>query len=84
MADARRRKRVKYHDLVEPGRDAGYRTELITIEVGSRRMLCANDFDALRAAIHAPLKAVTTLCLEVIHTTLLESFRIWGSRNSIN
>ena len=84
MADARRRKREKYHDLVQAGREAGYRTELITIEVGSRGMLCANDFDGLQAAIHAPLKEVTTLCLEVICTTLLELFRMWGSRNSIN
>ena len=34
MADAQERKRAKYHDLVEAGREAGYRTELLTIEVG--------------------------------------------------
>ena len=56
---------------------------LITIEVGSRGMLCATDLNDLRAAINAPLKEVTTLCLEVIHTNLLESFRIWCSRNSV-
>ena len=36
VADARARKRAKYHDLVEAGRAAGYKTELITVEVGSR------------------------------------------------
>ena len=35
MADARARKRAKYYDLVVAGRAAGYRTELITVEVGS-------------------------------------------------
>ena len=45
MAEARRRKRAKYYDLVEAVREAGYRTELITIEVGSRGMLCASDLD---------------------------------------
>ena len=49
VADARRR-RVKYHDLVEAGREAGYRIELITTEVGSWGMLGANEFDALRGS----------------------------------
>ena len=38
-AEARSRKRAKYHDLVEAGRAAGYKTDLITVEVGSRGML---------------------------------------------
>ena len=38
---------MKYHDLVEAGREVGYRTELITIEVGSWGMLCANNFPLL-------------------------------------
>ena len=84
VADARERKTAKYLDLVEAERGARFKTELITVEVGSRGMLCATDFNILRAAIHAPLKEVTTLCLEVICTTLLESYRIiWCSRNSV-
>ena len=83
VADARGRKQAKYLDLVEAERGAGFKTELITIEVGSRGMLCATDFNILRAAINALLKEVTTQCLEVIRTTLLESFRIWCSRNCV-
>ena len=83
VADARGRKRAKYHDLVEAGRAAGYKTTLITIEVWSRGMLAVSDFDDLRAAIHTSLKTATTLCLDVIRTTLLGSFRIWTSRNYI-
>ena len=39
----------KYHDLVEAGRETGYRTELqlIIIVVGSQGMLCASDSDVL-------------------------------------
>ena len=82
VADARGRKRAKYHDLEEAGRVAGYKTELISIEVGSREMVCSADFEILKAAVNATEKDVTNLCLEVIRTTLLESFRIWVSRNS--
>ena len=81
VAEARERKQVKYQDLVEAGRTAGYKTELISIEVGSRGMVCSADFDNLRVATNVPQKVITNLCLEVIRTTLLESFRIWVSRN---
>ena len=39
VAGARERKRLNYYDLVEPGKEAGYRSHLITVEVGSRGML---------------------------------------------
>ena len=70
VAEGRGRKRAKYHDLVEAGRAAGYKTTLITIEVGSRGMLAASDFDT---AIRTSLKSTTTLCLDIIRTTLLRS-----------
>ena len=31
----------------------GYKTELLTIEVGSRGMLGVSDFDAMRKAVNA-------------------------------
>jgi hypothetical protein len=81
VASARERKRTKYYDLVEAGRAAGFRCELITLEVGSRGMLSAADLEPLQAAIEAPRKEVVNLCLSIIRTTILESFRIWASRN---
>ena len=84
VAETRQRKCVKYQDLVEAGQAAGYRTELITIEVGSRGMLSANDFDVIKSAVSATHKEVTSLVEALIRTTLLESFRIWGSRNSVH
>ena len=66
---------------MEAGRAAGYKTKLITVEVGSRGMLDVSDFEALRAAIDVPRKEIVDLFLKIIKTTILESFRIWGSRN---
>ena len=76
MADAGVRKRGKYHDLVEAGRAAGYRTELITVEVGSRGMLGDSVFDDLREVIHATRKEFTALSLLMIRTAVLGSFSI--------
>ena len=41
VADARERKQAKYLDLLEAGRGGGFKTELITVDVGSGGMLCA-------------------------------------------
>ena len=81
VADARERKHSKYHDLVEAGRAAGFRCELITLEVGSRGMLSLADLEPLQDALEIPRKDLTNLALMVIRTTILESFRIWSSRN---
>ena len=81
VADARERKRSKYYDLVEARRAAGYRCELITVEVGSRGMLSVADLQSLQAAIDAPRRGIVNLCLTIIQTTTLQSFWNWGCRN---
>ena len=81
MADARARKRSKYHDLVVAGRAAGYRVKLITLEVGSHGMLGDVNIDDLREAIEATTKEFSSLCLQAIRAAILASFSIWGSRN---
>ena len=81
VADARERKHSKYHDLMEAGRAAGFRCELISLEVGSRGMLSLADLEPLQDALEIPRKDLTNLALMVICTTILESFRIWSSRN---
>ena len=80
VADARV---TKYFDLVEAGRAAGYKTELITVEVGSRGMLDASNFNALREVIKASMKEFTSLTLLTIRTAILGSFDIWSSRNCV-
>ena len=84
VADAKARKRAKYHDLVEAGRAERFKTDLLTIEVGSRGMLGVSDFDAMKKAINASRKDYTDLCLQTIRTAILGSFDIWGSRNYIS
>ena len=76
VAGARGRKRLKHYDLVEAGRTSGYRSHLITLEVGSWGMLGESDLAALREAIDAPRKAFTDLCLQVIRNTIPGLFRI--------
>ena len=83
VAEARSRKRAKYHDLVEAGRAAGYKTDLITVEVGSRGMLGESMFENLKEAIHATRKDITSLCLQSIRAAILGSFKIWSCRNSV-
>ena len=78
VADARARKRAKYHDLVVAGRAAGYRAKLITLEVGSRGMLGDANINDLR---EATTKEFSSLCLQGITAAILGSFSIWGSRN---
>ena len=84
VADSCQRKRAKYQDLVEAGDAAGFRTELITVEVGSRGMLQDEEFDHLKLLFNVPQKSIACLCLSIIRTTILESFKIWCSRNSVH
>ena len=81
VEDARRRKTAKYHDLVEAGLAAGYRSKLITVEVGSRGMVDVSDFTALRNVLDASKKEFSAMTTQVICTAILGSFKIWASRN---
>ena len=83
VADSRQRKQSKYQDLVEGGKAGGYSTHLLTLEVGSRGMVDVDDFHSLAQALKASQKDIFSLCRSVIRTTLLESYKIWGSRNMV-
>ena len=71
VADARERKKAKHHHLVKAGRAAGYHSNLITIEVGSRVMVSDDDFDGLKQALNAPRKDFTHLSLNTIRATIM-------------
>ena len=73
--------RERERDLVEAGLAAGYRSKLITVEVGSRGMVDVSDFTALRNALDAPKKEFSAMTTQVIRTAILGSFKIWASRN---
>ena len=83
VANSRQRKQSKYQDLVEAGQASGYSSRLLTLEVGSRGMVDTNDFHGLAQALRVPKKDMLPLCQSVIRTTILESFKIWGSRNTV-
>ena len=72
---------MKYEDLVVASRSAGYETELMTIEVGSRGMVGISSFERLKAVLKVSQKDTHALCMNVIRTTILESYKIWCSRN---
>ena len=84
VAGARTRKCRNYRDLLEAAKVAGFKSKLITVEVGSRGMLGDEDFDPLKEVIKASRKEFSTLLSQVIRTTILGSFKIWVSRNLIN
>ena len=83
VEDSRVRKQAKYQELVEAGCEAGYNTELITLEVGSRGMLSDDVCVKLRSIFGTSRKVTDHLALTMIRTTILESFKIWCSRNIV-
>ena len=83
VADSRQRKWSKHQDLVEAGQASGYSSRLLTLEVGSRGMVDTNDFHGLAQAPRVPKKDMLPLSQLVVRTTILESFKIWGSRNTV-
>ena len=84
VADSHQRKEAKYYELVQAGRAGRYRSQLITVEVGSRGMLEDGDFLKLRTTLNATAKETRELCLAVISSIILESFKILVSRNTSN
>ena len=84
MAEAKKRKKAKYEDLLEAGRAAGYRTELMTVEIGSRGMLAPSDLELLSSVINCSRAVIKSLCLLAIRHVLPEYFKIWCSRNVSN
>ena len=84
VADTHQQKEAKYFELVQAGHAGRYCSQLITVEVGSRGMLEDGDFLKLRTTLNETAKETRALCLAVIRSTILESFKIWVSRNTSN
>ena len=82
VEDSCRRKQAKYQELVEAGQEAGYSTQLITLEVGSRGMVTDSDFELIRSTFKSSTKETVHLTLDIIRTVILQSFKIWCSRNN--
>ena len=61
LKEAAFRKKVKYAELVESIKRAGYRCYLITIEVGSHGVMNLPGFSKLKDHIHFPKKNMKEL-----------------------
>ena len=61
IADSRKRKIHKYIDLLDAAREAGFRSELITVEVGSRGMIRPSDLEPLASALPSQQKHISIL-----------------------
>ena len=80
MVEAVECKQRKYSNLVACCRGNGFRTTLVTVEVGSRGFLHKWNLNNFYTLVKAPHKDKLALEKE-IHRAILGSFRIWCHRN---
>ena len=77
---AKERKTEKYLDLVAEIEEKGYNMELITLEVGSRGLLCLDGFKQLHSILYVNKKWMQFF-KNVASTAISGSFKIWISTN---
>ena len=78
---ASQRKETKYEDIVAAARESGYKTTLITVEVGSRGVPHMPGFKKLSQTLHLSRSQLTNLLHGVARLAVDGSFRIWANRN---
>ena len=75
------RKSAKYADLAEQAKLNGYRSTVLTIQVGSRGVPDYLSFSHLARILHMSDRKLSKLLEGVSREALLGSFTIWCSRN---
>ena len=75
------RKTERYSELLGTYRDAGYKANLLTLEVSSRGYIHTDSFNKLYQFFPATRAKQAALEKEVVRTCLLQSFRVWCKRN---
>ena len=83
FVEAARRKTAKYLHLVEQAKARGYRSELITLQVGSRGVPDLPGFENLAGSLSLPHKDLVRLLESAASLALTGSFGIWCSRNKL-
>ena len=78
---AAERKEEKYEELLTGACNAGYETELITLEVGSRGVINPAGFQHLKTTVNITTSEMSKLTFEVCKRTIEGSYSIWCSRN---
>ena len=81
--EAAQRKTAKYLHLVEQAKARGYRSELITLQVGSRGVPDLPGFEIFAASLSLPHKDLVRLLESTAGLALAGSFSIWCSRNKL-
>ena len=79
--DAARRKSAKYAHLVQQAQAKGYRTNLITLQVGCRGVPDLPTFERLADTLSFSRKELEKLLVNVSKLALSGSFSIWCARN---
>ena len=79
--EAALRKAAKYEDLAEQARLKGYRTTVLTIQVGSRGIPDLHSIKSMTDMLGMPEKELKQLLRRVMRAALISSFNIWCSRN---
>ena len=79
--DAAQRKESRYCELQASITAAGYRAELITIEVGSRGLPNTVGFTRLKAKFGMSTHKIKELMVDAGRQAISGSFRLWCSRN---
>ena len=80
-AAAQERKTAKYLELATEVERKGYNVELITLEVGSRGLVCIDGFQQLRDTVCVGKRKWRQLLQNVAIAAINGSYRIWTSRN---
>ena len=84
FVDASRRKSDKYRDLMETCTASGYTTQTITLEVGSRGFVNHGGFKHLLRFFGFTKQEMLTVLRAVSREAILQSHKIWTSRNRAN
>ena len=79
--DAMERKQAKYEELQQQAQEKGYRTSLITVEVGSRGIINDHGFAILKKELCLSDRAASTMMKDISLEAILQSHRIWCQRN---
>ena len=83
FADAERRKRNRYEDLLQLCNKNGYRAQLMTIQVGSRGVVDIPSLSGLKQLCRPSAKEWDAFVVLLAKASITGSFAIWCSRNSL-
>ena len=81
--DAAQRKQAKYEELQQNARGAGYATNIITLEVGSRGMVNDIGFAPLKDHLSMRDRDLTSLLQSLSLEAIRQSHQIWCCRNNL-